>query len=856
MAREEKKKLSGYQNLLNKRKREEDLEKTNFKISNFFRKTTEDTTSDNSDFLHSTKSNLPSELEKQSNEDEDPKELDPGTFQSVSVPMVPSCSSKSKQDELSEEAPISNDPGLWPSVLSPIQVQELVEKGSTYYQNKTMYPKDKSGRKFSDIYFTRILLNGEKVQRHWLLYSIEKNAVFCFCCKIFNDPNNPLTFKNTKLSNQYGFSDWHHLSEHLKIHEKSKSHFQNLRVWSDLLERLKTNKTVDSEMENLLKNETKHWRSVIERIIYTIQFLAEQNLAFRGPSNKLFERNNGNFLKCIEMIAKFDPVMSAHINRSDRSQKNISLYLGDKIQNETIKLLGDNIRNNILNEVKEAKYFSILLDCTPDVSRQEQISVCLRYVNLKNNKFSVEERFLTFRPISDTTGEGLTNFLLKTLENYGLDIYNMRGQGYDNGSNMKGRHQGVQKRILDINPRAMFVPCCNHSLNLVINDAVKSNISCINFFSTLQELYNFFSASTNRWSVLKSNISNLTLKPLSDTRWSSRIDAITPLRFQLGEIYDALYEILSGNKFDNTTKHLATSLGKKIKNYEFVCMVVLWYKILSKVNVVTKILQSKTFNISQACESLNNLNEFLKKYRSDKGFSDLLVDSKEIASCLEVDAKFISAETLRPRKIKKQFSYEGDDQPIENQEIKFKVNCFFGMLDTTLSSVHERFKLLSCHSDVFNFLWNVEDFGKYSDQDQFNFCKKLEETLTDKDRNEKDIDGTELLHELQFLQNGDKNATSVVETLNYIAINNLTHSFPNITIALRILLTIPVSVATAERSFSKLKLIKNYLRSRMGQERLENLAIISIESDFLKNLEMDNLVKEFAKNKARKVQFL
>ena len=108
-----------------------------------------------------------------------------------------------------------------------------------------------------------------------------------------------MTFKNTKLSNQDGFNDWNHLSEHLKIHEKSKSHFLNLRVWSDLLERLKTNQTVDSEMQNLLKNETKHWRSVIERIIYTIQFLAEQNLAFRGPSNKLFERNNGHFLKCI-----------------------------------------------------------------------------------------------------------------------------------------------------------------------------------------------------------------------------------------------------------------------------------------------------------------------------------------------------------------------------------------------------------------------------------------------------------------------------------------------------------------------------------------------------------------------------
>lgn len=158
----------------------------------------------------------------------------------------------------------------------------------------------------------------------------------------------------------------------------------------------------------------------------------------------------------------------------------------------------------------------------------------------------------------------------------------------------------------------MFAPCCNHSLNIVINDAVNSNIFSIHFFSTVQEFYIFFSASTNRWSALKSNNSSLKLKPLSGTTRSSRIDAIIRLRFHLGQIYYALFEILSGNNFD-TTKHLAISLGEKIENYEFVCMVVLWHKILNKVNVVTKILKSKTFNISQACESLNKLNEFVNQ---------------------------------------------------------------------------------------------------------------------------------------------------------------------------------------------------------------------------------------------------
>ena len=64
----------------------------------------------------------------------------------------------------------------------------------------------------------------------------------------------------------------------------------------------------------------------------------------------------------------------------------------------------------------------------------------------------------------------------------------MRGQGYDNGDNMKGKHNVLPKRMLDINPRAFFVPCAAHSLNLVINDAAKSSCVVTNFFAIVQEI--------------------------------------------------------------------------------------------------------------------------------------------------------------------------------------------------------------------------------------------------------------------------------------------------------------------------------------------------------------------------------
>ena len=77
--------------------------------------------------------------------------------------------------------------------------------------------------------------------------------------------------------------------------------------------------------------------------------------------------------------------------------------------------------------------------------------------------------------------------------------------------------------------------------------------------------------------------------------------------------------------------------------------------------------------------------------------------------------------------------------------------------------------------------------------------------------------------------------------------------FPNLRTALQILLTMSVSVASCERSFSKLKLIKIHLRSTMTQERLTNLAILSIEKTTFESCSFDDIIDQFAERKARKI---
>ena len=81
-------------------------------------------------------------------------------------------------------------------------------------------------------------------------------------------------------------------------------------------------------------------------------------------------------------------------------------------------------------------------------------------------------------------------------------------------------------------------------------------------------------------------------------------------------------------------------------------------------------------------------------------------------------------------------------------------------------------------------------------------------------------------------------------------------SFPNVEITLRMYLVLMISNCSAERSFSKMKLIKNRLRTSMCNDRLFHLSLMSIEADILREINFEDLVNELARKKPRKVSLL
>jgi len=336
-----------------------------------------------------------------------------------------------------------------------------------------------------------------------------------------------------------GYNDWRNLSKRLKEHEGSHDHIICMTRWTELESRLQNKTTIDKYVQQEINKEKIHWREVLVRIIALVKTLAKNNLAFRGENKKIGEDRNGNFLSFIEMIAEFDAVMREHIRKIGASEI-YSHYLSPKIQYELISMLAQEIRLMIMKTIRASKYFSIILDCTPDISHKEQMTILIRCVDISSTPIKVEEFFLKFLEVNDKTSEGLFSTIQEVLIDMELEIDDVRGHGYDNGSNMKGKNKGVQRRLLEINPRAFYTPCGCHSPNLVLCDIASSSTKAVSFFGIIQRLYCLFSSSTNRWDIFKEMVKGLTLKSLSQTRWESHLESVKAIRFQTPEIRDAL----------------------------------------------------------------------------------------------------------------------------------------------------------------------------------------------------------------------------------------------------------------------------------------------------------------------------
>lgn len=240
------------------------------------------------------------------------------------------------------------------------------------------------------------------------------------------------------------------------------------------------------------------------------------------------------------MIEKHSPEFADL--RKKRTER--TLYTSHDIQNELLELSADGLFSAIRDEVSSATYCAVLADETKDISKAEQLSVSLRFFC----KGRVIERFIGFSHAVSVTAESIAKLVLERLEFMGVKRECLIAQCYDGANVMSGCNSGVQQRIRNDYPRAVYVHCANHCLQLALVDSCKRITTAGEFLSTLARLYNFVTNSNTRFQLFQqkskaAEASSYRLVRHSDTRWSYYHRTIRAVKTNFNALLATLDEV-------------------------------------------------------------------------------------------------------------------------------------------------------------------------------------------------------------------------------------------------------------------------------------------------------------------------
>lgn len=256
---------------------------------------------------------------------------------------------------------------------------------------------------------------------------------------------------------------------------------------------------------------------------------------------------------------------------------------------------------------------------------------------------------------------------------------------------------------------------------------------------------------------------------------------------------------------------------------------------LCRFNVASKKLQGSETNLSSVVTLYGSLSEYIRSLRREIEF-----DIYENGALVKSEETIYEDENVTKRKkIRKLQSDESrEGEVMLSGRDKFRVNTYNVILDTLISEMEKRKTVYDQLYSLFGFLINKNDR-----EEEVNIktleehCRKLC-TLYEKDLPAVEDFARECLHFFGFLKELEERPQTLIGLYEALHDNSLQDLYPYVNISLKLFLTIPASNCSAERSFSVLKRVKNYARSTMTEARLRNVAVLSIESDITKRLDL------------------
>lgn len=623
-------------------------------------------------------------------------------------------------------------------------------------------------------------------------------------------------------------------------------------------------------------------RHVVETIFDVVRHLARQNSAFRGHDESDNSKNKGNFLEELEFLSKYHAPLRKWM---DTHPHNVT-YFSHVSQNEMISILSNLISEIICNEIRAAKYFSI--ECDEVTSHKKAfMSVILRYVA----DFKITERCIRLVRVSSLKGKSLAEVITDILKDLNLPLKDLIGKGFDGAANMSGKDEGVQQHLTEAGAEfSIYFHCFAHRLNLVLEHSVETVPSVKAIFETIGDIYRYMEGSPKRHKVYEDHLKangitsgKTALHSFSDTRWTARSDNLDVVM----NVYPALLSMLTEQSEQND--NVATGLLVRMMPFRFVATCLILKKCFSLSRYASEYLQRQDMDLTSGVAAIQDLKATMTSLRGDQEFDVFLAEANSFAEkcgSQVTDASFSDPNptALQSKRRRTLPAHLTDGQTILDMSIlrcnrpdgESELECFrrelyFPFLDKMLSELNKRFSQKACEMMSLAAAFHprnlsqasvpkVEKIAKFyklnSDRvgQQFLLFSKSKQCDDWKSAYEQ-----HLRNEKESREKGSKRdhstplwicLPSLLEVFSKADLHNL---YADLFQAIVIVATLPVSVASCERTHSKVKIINNYLRAAMSPDRLEDLVQISSERDIADNIELSKLVEVFKLANHRKL---
>ena len=460
-------------------------------------------------------------------------------------------------------------------------------------------------------------------------------------------------------------------------------------------------------------------------------------------------------------------------------------------------------------EIGSSDFLGFLADETTDASHVEKMVVCVPTVH---DELIADELVLGLYSLERCDVETLYSTITDIFLRLSIDLSKCRAMCFDGASSFQGRISGVAAKFKEIQPKAVLTHCQMHCVNLAVQDTVSSVAIMRDFLILVTDLINFLRDSPKRLALVKTianklGCSQTTVRPLCPTRFTVKMKALEGISNQVHEIQQVLLQV-EEECCDVKVQSRANGLKRRIEEFDFHFCLCVSLKLFYVTDRLSAELQSKAVSAGGCRQLVQFAIDELQHSHSDNVLDRVWAEACSRAEEANAEGPKLPRQPRAPPKFQ-QSSIHQFQSPVDMYRAKY-----FETIDRTVSSLRARVtgKALPLLISIERLLvagWTGDEL-------------QADDLDTVKGACASDIDNSKIAHQLESLAHiraqypeSDQTKISTNYIINLIGKTPIKVMIPDVVKLCKIYLVNPATTATAERSFSLLRRLKNYLRTTM-----------------------------------------